>query len=305
MATKILAGVGTDLFKKCDEAERDKEYNCYALVDPCINMTKPVPEKVLRFCMPFETFLTNQLLENPKIFNGCTIESDRMVEHIDLGTLVSQIFPLLVNILNTFEVRTCSLTFPDLDRIHDFLNSMPDDISLHHLVNIEVIAFGDHKVVLTKRLLSNYLKSNGIDIRYEPITFDNKPFYTKANLVSLCKTGTVPITFKAIEWLSSNNLSDDLWQLSNSIMLKESPSSIYYFKYVSKDKLDTIKQPEILRLINTRRSEIVLDDSDVKRLFMLEGYFKVYEDEPCNPANWFNRVHPYMNVIVFEKKDLL
>ena len=297
----IYAGVGTDAKKIIKNTLTDPDVHSVILVDPDLSKMKML-SRFGKFKLHFEYFedyIEKLLIQDPKIFMNTKIFSDRMIEHIPLGRLVTLTFPLIDGLVKHFNIEAY-ITYPDIDLIHKTFNKMSaHDIHTHEMCNIEAIAFGDHKVLLNDRLMQYYFDTY---YKSEEKTIDGKKFYKCMHLKSMKKKkdlyADLEKYFQIFTKDQGKDLSQALWEFSNNLDYsdKNVESHIFLYEYISKEKVDNFYITSATRFIPIKENLFI--DQEVVRILTAEKHFEIVESQN---VNWYNEIHPYKRIVAFKK----
>ena len=309
----IYAGIGSDLREVLEKLRKEQgksKLNGASVlntwfVDPAISKEIHM-DHIER--IPLETFIRNKILLDHTFFNNATIISERMIEHIDVQTLSLILLPMLCN-LAVYCNTTTILTFPDLDKIANKLNSLELSLFTHQLCNIEAIAFGDHKTVLTTERFTNMIEQYCIDVllKFEDVEMDGKNLYTK---VTITPEVNSQLKFSAEKDMKLNliepckDLSEFSYKLNErleeALMIKVTAGMYdsdkdrklldnfnYCFKYVNVDKL--------LRLCKNGYTKFqhkyVYDSSIVKEMMTKENRFEELDHTSIQLLNCIDPIY--------------
>jgi len=294
---RFYFGVGTDLKRLLSESYDGVRY----FVDPGIpkNFKDPQPQAGIIYRMTFEDFISHALSDE-KITNDlkeCEIYSDRMIEHIEFGQLVSLTFPLMQALTEVFKAKV-EIVYPDIEAVVQSLNDNLGDFRRHEMCNIEAIAFGEHKCILTEGSIRVHFKHLSSPMLFsQPFKIDGKCFYRRFTMESDRSIIDAKLPIEPLKLYGSClnylTLSDLLWELSNDIDNDVEENDVYGIEYVSYDKTDAM-EPKIKKYISSKY--IRLYDADVVELLESEEHFKIIPDVD----EYFNLVHPYKNRISFK-----
>lgn len=318
MGKTIYAGIGTDLWKGTVTD------NNGIFVDPDIDRDVFSERKI--YSCSLHHYLIRAILQTPnELING-TISSLRMIEHIPLNKLVLEVIPLLKNLCKELGTMIV-LGYPDMNRIHSILNNIDYRKDLgaqmfcHDMLNIETIAQGDHKVILTKEIIEQLFEDPELKIDHNNLDLDMKPFYTQT---TISKDGEFksdelvfdieePATFTVVnELVKGNNINGMFWNLSNKIDEKlghlEAASEIwnrinqqYAFFYGSAEKF--ANNPE---LYNRMKVPNVCTEEYLSNYLFGEGHFTPLNDpRSVWVEKLFDKVHPFLNVCLFKKNSYI
>lgn len=298
MSTEIYAGIGTDLYKYEDRIDA-------FFVDPSLQTDYG------RICKcTFEEFVFNKIIINPLFFKDAVIKSDRMIEHIKTSDLFTYTLPIMANLCKAFGTQI-ELVFPDINRVTEWLEAnvyydneshLEEDMFNHELCNIEAIAYGDHKTILTEDIIRGFFEYKGLKVESYDNTIDGKPFYKKIIVKNLDKGELNDIVME--KWYSSSHtkrfqpktpaLANETWELSNSIltectkfagMYQNERQTLRYYIYKSNDKL------------NYREDMFRHTDAYVDMCFLREKHFTHVD---CTLEKVFNRIHPFCKIYTFQ-----
>lgn len=256
----IYAGVGSDLREVLETIRKEQDKSNISnvviqmeknwFVDPSISKHIKL-NNVER--IPLEAFIRNKILTDHTFFNNATIIADRMIEHISVQELSLILLPMLCDLVRYCHTKVI-LTFPDLDKITSKLNDLNINLFEHQLCNIEAIAFGDHKTLLSKdsfyRMIVEYAR--GLEIEFTDVEMDNKNFYTRATIVS------GPENDFSIE-LNNENLM--------RLKFIELDKDVQEFSYKLEEKLETAL---MLKETSLKTEEETLDFKTYKHIRKLE-----------------------------------
>lgn len=307
----ILAGVGTDLYKYLNKSK--EETKNYYFVDPGIK----APNDGKTCSMRFEDFVFYQMRFNPIFFNDSTVKSDRMIEHIPVRTLFTSTLNIMANLCKFCNTKL-ELCYPDIESVTKWMkknvnyacitdaNMLQETLFSHELCNIEAMAYGDHKTLLTEKIIHDYFKMRGLQVSSENVTIDNKPFYKKTTVTNakgeLFCTSRIWDEEKCREFVpQSDFLSDEVWKFSNKI-LSENPTDMrlkyykectFFFIYGAADKIKNGST-----IFNKAKYRDTYTDEYVNTCFTREGHFY---HQPCSYETMFNVIHPFCKMYAFRK----
>jgi len=294
---RFYFGVGTDLKRLLSESYDGVRY----FVDPGIPKNfKDLHRKVgLIYRMTFENFISFALGDE-KITNDlkeCEIYSDRMIEHIEFGQLVSLTFPLMQALTEVFKAKV-EIVYPDIEAVVQSLNDNLGDFRKHEMCNIEAIAFGEHKCILSEGSIRVHFKHLSSPMLFsQPFKIDGKCFYRRFTMESDRSALDAKLPIEPLKWyggcLNYATLSELLWILSNDIDNDIKENDVYGIEYISHEKM-YVMEAKIKKYISSR--SITLYDDDVVQLLEGEEHFKIIP----GVNEYFNIVHPYKNRISFK-----
>ena len=322
----IYAGVGTDLYKKLDELREEqgfvKGYMDSVSTEKVYFVDPGIPEHVTGIQhlerVPIEEFIRDMILKDHNFFRDAVIESDRMIEHIDIETLSLITLPMLVKL--AIKCNTCiKLTYPSIERVIEKynvlgLNNVHEMLFEHELINIETIAFGDHKTLLDFSRIENILKKldlyKYVELQYQNTTIDHKEFYESLiirqansdnmfNIIdndkyenydyrtTLTNVDMMPdmqkVTVKEFPFKLSNYILYELAKGSKKIPLN------FYMKYVDIDKLSYLSK-------NGYYGTFIgmISDKDVlENIMTREGHFKTLVHPGIDLLNEIDPLYGY------------
>jgi hypothetical protein len=296
--TIIHAGVGADALKLAKETVAN-EY--YFFVDPSLNLNEDMMKANCFFKRCFiEAFIYNQLFElisgGEDNLSGATLYSTRMIEHIDVIKLRKEILPLFNN-LNKYLGVTINLVYPNIQMVVESLLKN-DTLLNHHLCNIEAIAFGDHKTILTQGIISKHFDS---DKEFTPVVLDNKPFYERLILrPSTKKVNTDGFEYTTLNHLqisSLSDLSDKIWEISQAC--KEGLYKSTDTFCISYLPLNNFSDIEICKDIYPELTHFTEDT--LITYITEEDHFEIVNEDG---SNLFNSISPIYNIILFKSKHI-
>lgn len=299
--TVIHLGTGTDLYKIIDNLDSDLEEANY-FVDP--EFTNREIQRTQKYSnvhisnLGAIEFLEDKILNDPKVLLNATIKSDRMIEHLELDYLSSTFFPFMKNMIYTLDVKL-ELIYPNINRIIKSLQNN-FDYDNHKLCNIELIAFGEHKVVFTQNIIKQFFP-DFLSITFEDVNLNNKSFYEKVKINANSQGDLISITetnekLKALNYnyIYYEGVSQKLWELSNALLYQPPETKFveHYFKFVDIDKFKNHNHSKLIKIKN-----IVMSETEARNLVINEEMFEL-----TNRGDIFNLIHPYLSVITFKLK---
>lgn len=319
----IYAGVGTDLYKKLDELRQEQGY-----VKGCIDSVSTekvyfvdpsIPEYVTGINhierVTIEDFIRDMLLKDYRFFECASIESDRMIEHIDIETLSLITLPMLINLV--IKCNTCvQLTYPSIKRViekYDVLglNDLHEMLFEHDLVNIETIAFGDHKTILDYNRIENILRKLGLyerlELEHQGKSIDKKEFYERliirqSNDNNMFKVEENEFAFTTltnvddVPGMRDTNIKELPFKLSNYILYEltkggkfnKTPVN-FYLRYLEADKLYSLVK-------NGHTKEVygdMLDKDVLENIMTREGHFRTTTPPSIQLLNEIDPLYGY------------
>ena len=321
----IYAGVGTDLYKKLDELRKEQGYakgNIESVSTDKVYFVDPgIPEHVTGIQhlerMPIEEFIRNMILRDYKFFKDAVIESDRMIEHIDIETLSLITLPMLVNL--AIKCNTCiKLTYPSIKRVvekYDVLglNNSYEMLFEHELINIETIAFGDHKTILDYSRIENILKKldlyKYVELQHKNTAIDQKEFYEslvirQANsngkfkidenefaFTTLTNVNDIPGTqsdgIKALPFVLSNYI---LYELTKGGRFNKTPLN-FYTRFIDIDKLTNLVKNGYCK--DSVNYHCIFDKDVLENIMTREGHFRTTTPPSIQLLNEIDPLYGY------------
>jgi hypothetical protein len=319
----IYAGIGTDLYKKLDELRKEQGYLKGELdkvsVDNVYFVDPGIPEYVTGINhierVTIEDFIRDMLLRDFTFFLHAVIESDRMIEHIDIETLSLITLPMLVKL--AIKCNTCvKLTYPSIKKViekYDVLglNDSHEMLFEHELINIETIAFGEHKTILDYNRIENILRKLGLyerlKLEHQSKSIDKKEFYERliikqANDNDMSKIEANEFAFTTltniddVPGMQDINIKELPFKLSNYILYElakggkfnKTPLN-FYLRYLEADKLYLLTKNGYTKEV----SGDMLDKDVLENIMTREGHFRTTTPPSIQLLNEIDPLYGY------------